>query len=66
MGCHFLLQGVFLTQGSNWVSCRQILYRLSYEGSLSHHQLLICKLALLRFALHTLKSICCKCTMQCL
>ena len=30
-GCHFLLQGVFLTQGSNQglLHCRQILYQLS-------------------------------------
>ena len=35
MGCHFLLQGIFLTQESNpgFLHCRQILYRLSYEGS---------------------------------
>ena len=26
MGCHFLLQGIFPTQGSNHVSCRWILY----------------------------------------
>ena len=35
MGCHFLLQGIFPTQGSNpgLLNCRQILYRLSYKGS---------------------------------
>ena len=35
VGCHFLLQGIFLTQGSNVgaLHCRQILYRLSYQGS---------------------------------
>ena len=35
VGCHFLLQGIFLTQGSNLglLNCRKILYRLSYEGS---------------------------------
>ena len=35
MGCHFLLQRIFLTQESNLglLHCRQILYRLSYEGS---------------------------------
>ena len=35
MGCHFLLQGVFLTQGSNLslLYCRWILYHLSYLGS---------------------------------
>ena len=34
MGCHFLLQGIFLTQGSNpgLLHHRQILYRLSYKG----------------------------------
>ena len=34
VNCHFLLQGIFLTQGSN-VSCirRQILYLLSHQGS---------------------------------
>ena len=35
MDCHFLLQGIFLTQESNpgLLLCRQILYRLSYQGS---------------------------------
>ena len=35
MGCHFLLRGIFPTQGSNLchLHCRQILYRLSYGGS---------------------------------
>ena len=35
VGCHFLLQGIFPTQGSNpSVShCRQTLYRLSHQGS---------------------------------
>ena len=34
-GCHFLLQGIFLTQGSNvgLLHCRQTLYRLSHQGS---------------------------------
>ena len=34
-GCHFLLQGIFLTQGSNLdlQHCRQIVYQLSYRGS---------------------------------
>ena len=37
VGCHFLLQGIFPTQGLNpgLLHCRQILYRLSYKGSLS-------------------------------
>ena len=38
MGCCFLLQGIFLTQGSNLcllclLHCRQILYPLSHLGS---------------------------------
>ena len=36
VGCHFLLQGIFPTQGSNpgLLHCRQILYRLSYWEAL--------------------------------
>ena len=35
MGSHSLLQGIFLTQGSNLglPHCRQTLYHLSHEGS---------------------------------
>ena len=35
VGCHFLLHGVFPTQGLNpgLLHCRQILYHLSYQGS---------------------------------
>ena len=35
VGCYFLLQGIFPTQGSNagLLHCRQILYPLSYKGS---------------------------------
>ena len=35
VGCHFLLQGYFPTQGWNlgFLHCRQILHQLSYEGS---------------------------------
>ena len=34
MGCYFLLQGIFLTQGSNpgLLHCRQILHHLSRQG----------------------------------
>ena len=34
-GSHSLLQGIFLTQESQWglLHCRQILYQLSYQGS---------------------------------
>ena len=36
MGCHFLLQGIFPTQGWNpgLLHCRQILYQLSHNGAL--------------------------------
>ena len=36
VGCHFLLQGIFPTQGLNpgFLHCRQTLYHLSYQGSL--------------------------------
>ena len=35
-GCHSLLQGIFLTQGSNpgLLHCRQIVYHLTHQGSL--------------------------------
>ena len=35
VGCYFLLQGIFPTQGSNpgVAHCRRILYQLSYRGS---------------------------------
>ena len=35
VGCHFLLQGIFLTQGSNpgLLHCRQTLYPLSHQRS---------------------------------
>ena len=35
MGCHFLVQGVFLTQGLNpdLLHCRQILYHVRHQGS---------------------------------
>ena len=35
VGCHFLLQGIFPTQGSNpgLPHCRQTLYPLSHQGS---------------------------------
>ena len=37
VGCHFLLQGIFPTQGSNpgLPRCRQTLYCLNHQGSLS-------------------------------
>ena len=35
VGCHFLLQGIFPTQGSNLglLHCRQTLYCLSHQGN---------------------------------
>ena len=35
VGCHFFLQGILPTQGSNsnLPCCRQILYHLSHQGS---------------------------------
>ena len=35
VGCHFLLQGIFLTWGSNLgpLHCTQILYHLSHQGN---------------------------------
>ena len=38
VGSHSLLQGIFLTQGSNLglLHCRQILYHLSHQGSPKH------------------------------
>ena len=37
-GLHFLLQGIFPTQGSNLglLPCRRTLYQLSHQGSLSY------------------------------
>ena len=37
VGCHFLLQRIFLTQGSNLslLNCRQILYHLNHQGHLN-------------------------------
>ena len=39
MDCHFLLQRIFLTQGSNLdlLHCKQNLYLLSYEGSYTNN-----------------------------
>ena len=41
VGCHFLLQGIFPTQGSNpgLLHCRQILYQLNYKTSSFSHLL---------------------------
>ena len=44
VGCHSLLQGLFLTQGSNpgLLHCGHILYHLSYLGSLTFLQFQLC------------------------
>ena len=41
VGCHFLLQRIFPTQGSNpgLPHCRQTLYCLSHQGSLFYHSI---------------------------
>ena len=43
VGCHFLLQGIFPTQESNpgLPHCRQVLHRLSHQGSLLSHNMLL-------------------------
>ena len=50
VGCHSILQGIFLTQGSNpgLLHCRQILYHLSHQGS----PLIVTAHVLLNFAKH--------------
>ena len=42
-GCHAILQGFFLTQGSNpgVLHCRQILYCLSHQGS-PYYEMCVC------------------------
>ena len=44
VGCHSLLQGIFLTQGVNpdLLHCRQILYHLSHQGSPTKGRLFLC------------------------
>ena len=44
VGCHFLLQGIFPTQGSNpgLRHCRQSVYHLSCQGA--HHFIRVCKM----------------------
>ena len=41
VGCHFSLQGIFPTQGSNpgLLICRQILYHLSYKEPIKRSQM---------------------------
>ena len=43
MGCHFLLQGIFLTQGWNLglLYCRQTLYHLSPQRILREFPMIV-------------------------
>ena len=58
VGCHFLLQEIFPTQGLNpgLPHCRQMLYHLSHQGSkyvMTHpNKLILTSLPLQRFCLH--------------
>ena len=68
VGCHFPLQGIFPTQGSNpgLLHCRQILYPLSYKGSPVTVQILVTTepttvLCLFSYFLKKLLSICLVC-----
>ena len=47
VGCHFLLQGIFMTQGSNpgLPHCKQMLYPLSHQGRHNQTQLLFTTLS---------------------
>ena len=52
MGCHFLLQGIFLTQGLNpgFVHCRQITYHLSHRD-VPRKNILLC-IKLISYIIH--------------
>ena len=60
VGCHFLLQGIFPTQGSNpgLLHCRQILHRLSHQGShhgwQRHHQMVKVSTTIIRVVVQSL------------
>ena len=60
MGCHFLLQGIVPTQGSNpyLLHCRWILYHLSHQGSLAGLVFLVLTVILLdnRFSVYKVMS----------
>ena len=61
MGCHFLLQGIFPTQGLNsgLLHCRQILYQLSYKGSPPPQYLVITYNGKVWKRLYMCESLCC-------
>ena len=54
VGCHSLLQGIFLTQGLNTglLHCRQILYHLKHQGTLLYSLPLIRNGQILEFVDH--------------
>ena len=60
VGCHSLLQGMFLTQGSNagLPHCRQIFYCLSHQGSGSICGPLVCGQATFRFRFSSVAQLC--------
>ena len=55
MGFHFLLQGIYPTQGLNpgLLHCRQILYRLSYQGSPLYYTVSSYQLSVLHIVVDT-------------
>ena len=55
VGCHSLLQGIFLTQGSNpgLPHCRWILYQLSHKGYPLHKNTGVGSLSLLQWIFPT-------------
>ena len=64
VGCHFLLQGLFLTQGLNpgLQHCMQRLYHLSHQGNqdlVETHEKLLSRENLLSVYLHSLYSLSC-------
>ena len=73
VGCHFILQGIFLTQGSNrgLLHCRQILYQLSHQESPTLHKTKSKEMARRMFCLFIrcqyqliIKYLLCECTDQ--
>ena len=57
VGFHLLLQGIFLTQGSNpgFLHCRQMLYHLSHQGSLKEKERTnVCLFVYFSLSLHSL------------
>ena len=61
VGCHALLQGIFLVQGLNTslLHCRQVLYHLSHQTCLGYHKIvhLHFKIAFLSLLISVLPSV---------